>query len=135
MSEGQEPDETISRQKVERLAENMKSAANELLDLIDSDEIRIEPLLEVSRTLARSARRISRRANWSVGEPSPGNERVPASRSPSRSDERGRGRPSAGASRRDGDRDRGHDSYRGGSRAVSRGSGRGRDSDSRDRRR
>jgi len=74
MSDPREPDETIPREKVEQLVENLKSSADDLLDQLAADDIRIEPLLELTRFMARSARRISRRANWPLGDPAPGNE-------------------------------------------------------------
>lgn len=70
-------DPTIEREKVERLAQNIRTSVDEVTKLLDADDIEIERLLEVTRFIARSARRISRRANWTIGAPQPGNERDP----------------------------------------------------------
>lgn len=73
-NEGTTPQETISRERVLKLAENLKDSAENVLALLAAEEIRVEALLETTRFMARTARRIGRRANWTQTEPAPGNE-------------------------------------------------------------
>lgn len=75
MSEEHPKLDAIAKARVEKLAENLKSTAENVLDLISSEEIQVEPLLEATRFMARTARRIGRRANWSIGEAPPGNRK------------------------------------------------------------
>jgi len=70
-----EPQPQISRASVQKLVENLKTSADGVLELLSADEIDVEPLLEATRYMARTARRISRRAHWPIGDPAPGNEK------------------------------------------------------------
>ena len=102
MSDSKNPEESIPREKVERLAENLRNAAEDLIDQLESSELRVEQILEVTRFMARSARRISRRANWpaAAAKRAADDEGNSRSRPKGRGDEaRGRGGPSRGGGR------------------------------------
>lgn len=113
MNQANEGEETISRQKIEQIADNLKSSAESVIGLLSTDEIRVKELLEATRFMARSARRIARRANWKVGEAPLGNElqssprpRPEGGRAPRPRDDRPR-RGRGGPPRRGPPRDRG----------------------------
>ncbi len=121
MNETNDPLETIAREKVAQIAENLKSSAESVLGIITAEEIRVDELLEATRFMARSARRIARRANWRVGDAPLGNEaqshskpRPEGGRAPRPRDDRQR-RGRGGPPRRGAPRDRGRgDNRRGG---------------------
>jgi hypothetical protein len=83
---------TIARNEVRKLAENLKESANELLALLEADEISIGRLLELTRFMARSGRRVARRASEHESAPEPGNERdTPRSNGPAKGSARAAG--------------------------------------------
>ena len=88
MSDEQSKRDVIARATVEKLADNLKSSAENVLELLSADEIKVETLLETTRFMARTARRIGRRANWQFGDPSPGNAKESAARPAKRESKR-----------------------------------------------
>ena len=119
MSEEKPKETKISRASVQKLVDNLKASADEVEEMLAAEEIEIEPLLEATRYMARTARRIARRANWQFSTPAPGNERTeeaPKKDARRGGDDRKPRRSSGGAPRRDGDRGR-RPSARGGNRS------------------
>jgi hypothetical protein len=107
MSETEGPSATVAREKVARLADNLKATAEELQQLASGTEIPIERMLELTRLLARTARRVRRRVygtKWTPAEP--GSESAPRSRGPrgdgGRGPSRGYGGGGGGGGRRGG---------------------------------
>lgn len=105
MTQKPEPEESISRAAVQKLADNLKSSAENVLQLVAQEQIQIEQLLDATRFMARTARRIGKRANWHYDEPAPGNELKPKRLGGSRPREGAgdqRRRPGGGDKRRTG---------------------------------
>lgn len=71
---GPAPLEVLPRAQVLKIAENIKAAAQDVIRLVSAEEILIDKLLEISRYVSRSARRIAKRANWQITSPGRGNE-------------------------------------------------------------